>query len=241
MSKPFNQLRERLLRAGVAPRYVRRYLTELDDHLTDLRTEEERAGLSRVDAESVALSRLGGMEELAQAMISQRHFQSWCVQAPWAVFGFGPLAFLAGAYFFACVYLWCGWNIFMPGADSPFGVSGGPLRGFSNWYFQAGKGYYFCAPVLIGWGIGFVAARQRLKAFWPIVGFVLIAFMGGAAQIHASRTAIPDSLGHISMDFAFGSSTQDIIYSLLHASVILMFTAVPYFVWRLQKARRVLA
>ena len=44
MSKPFGELRERLLRAGVAPRHVRRYLNELDDHLADLRAEEERAG-----------------------------------------------------------------------------------------------------------------------------------------------------------------------------------------------------
>src|SRR5438270_12767670 len=32
MAKPFHELRERLLRAGVPPRHVRRYLTELADH-----------------------------------------------------------------------------------------------------------------------------------------------------------------------------------------------------------------
>ena len=36
----FPELRERLLRAGVAPRHVRRYLNELGDHFTDLRAEE---------------------------------------------------------------------------------------------------------------------------------------------------------------------------------------------------------
>ena len=87
MAKPFNELRERLLRAGVAPRYVRRYLTELTDHLADLRAEEERAGRSRADAEAAALVRLGGMDDLAKAMIEQRQFQSWCVRAPWAMFG----------------------------------------------------------------------------------------------------------------------------------------------------------
>jgi len=38
------ELEERLLRAGVAPRHVRRYVAELRDHLADLRAEEERAG-----------------------------------------------------------------------------------------------------------------------------------------------------------------------------------------------------
>src|ERR1700720_2457956 len=60
MAKPFHELRERLLRAGVAPRHVRRYLAELADHLADLRAEEEGAGRSRADAESAALVRLGG-------------------------------------------------------------------------------------------------------------------------------------------------------------------------------------
>jgi hypothetical protein len=57
MVKPFNELRERLLRAGVAPRHVRRYLKELADHLADLTAEEERAGRSGADAESAALAR----------------------------------------------------------------------------------------------------------------------------------------------------------------------------------------
>jgi hypothetical protein len=59
MPKPFHQLRERLLRAGVAPRHVRRYLTELDEHLADLMAEEEAAGRSRADAETAAILRLG--------------------------------------------------------------------------------------------------------------------------------------------------------------------------------------
>ena len=106
MAKPFNELRERLLRAGVAPRHVRRYLTELADHLADLRAEEERAGRSRADAESAALIRLGGMDDLAKAMTEQRQFQSWCVRAPWATFGLAPLFLLAGAWFVACLF--CG-------------------------------------------------------------------------------------------------------------------------------------
>ena len=122
MSKPFHELRERLLRAGVAPRHVRRYLTELGDHLADLRAEEERAGRSRADAESAALIRLGGVDDLSKAMIEQRQFQSWCVRAPWAMFGLAPLFLLAGSYFVALLILWSGWKIFLPGADTPFGT-----------------------------------------------------------------------------------------------------------------------
>lgn len=74
MAKPFNELRERLLRAGVAPRHVRRYLRELSDHLADLTAEEVSAGRSGTNADSAALARLGGTDELAKAMIGSRNF-----------------------------------------------------------------------------------------------------------------------------------------------------------------------
>src|SRR2546423_11577805 len=130
MAQPFNELRERLLRAGVAPRHVRRYLNELADHLADLRTEEERAGRSRADAESAALIRLGGMDDLAKAMTEQRHFQSWCGRAPWAMFGLAPLLFLAEAYFVACLFLGGGWGGLHTGDGIPFnGIPPRPIHG----------------------------------------------------------------------------------------------------------------
>jgi hypothetical protein len=237
MKTAFNELRERLLRAGVAPRHVRRYLAELADHLADLRAEEERAGHSPADAESAALARLGSIDHLARAMMDERQFQSWCARAPWAMFGVTPLLFLAGAYFLACLYLWWGWTIFKPGADTPFGSPMGPMYGLANIYFQAGKFYYGIAPILVGWAIGLIAARQRLKTVWPAVALVLIAWMGATAQIHASRTAVPRGLGHISMNFfALGPSRQAISGELLAALAIFGFTVLPYLVWRLQRA-----
>src|SRR5207248_3004071 len=86
--------------------------------------------------------------------------QSWCVRAPWAMFGLAPLCLLAGAYFVACVYLWFGWKIFLPGADTPFVSPTGPIYGIANMYFQAGKFYYFSVPVLVGWAIGLIAAAH---------------------------------------------------------------------------------
>ena len=236
MAKPFNELRERLLRAGVAPRHVRRYLTELADHWTDLTAEEERAGRSRADAESAALVRLGGMDDLARAMIEQRHFQSWCVRAPWAVFGLAPLFLLAGAYLVACLILLSGWNIFLPGTDSPFV----PVGGFAILYFDIGRLLYYSAPILVGWGIGYVAVRQRLKAVWPMAGLVLIAWMGATAQIQASRTAVPGGLGHIRMNFfTLAPSSQAISEDLLRALAILSLSALPYLLWRFKRTHSV--
>ncbi len=233
MAKPFDELRERLLRAGVAPRHVRRYLGELADHLADLREEEERIGRSRADAESEALIRLGGMDDLFSAMTERLQLRSWCARAPWAMFGLAPLFLLAGAYFVACLILWSGWRIFLPGAGTPFVQ----IDGFAIFYFGVGRWLYFGAPILVGWGIGLIACRQRFKAVWPAVGLVLVALVGSAAQVHASRPAVPGGAGHVSMDFALGPSVQGISYGLLHALVILSLMMLPCLIWRLLRAR----
>ncbi|TCK74124.1 hypothetical protein [Acidipila rosea] len=235
MAKPFHELRERLLRAGVAPRHVRRYLTELVDHLADLTAEENGAGRGREDAESAALLRLGGVNELSKAMMDQRQFLSWSVRAPWVMFGLTPLLLLAGAYFVACLILWSGWKIFLPGADTPFAR----IDGLAILYFGAGRLIYFSAPVVIGWGMVLIAARQRLKAVWPLAGLVLLALLGGTAQVHASRSSVASGAGDILMSFTFGSSVQGIFSEVIHILAILSLTMLPYLLWRLRMARTV--
>jgi hypothetical protein len=227
-----HELRERLLRAGVARRHVRRYLSELRDHLADLRAEEERAG--RADAESAALARLGQVDDLARAMIEKRELQSWSVRAPWAMFVLAPLFVLAGAYFVACFILWSGWKMFLPGTDTPFVRVDGP----AIFYFGVGRSLYYGAPILVGWGIGLVAARQRLKAIWPAAGWVLMAWIGATAQVYATRPAFPGGVGHVSMDLAFGNSVQDAASSLFRALVILTLATLPWLIWRAQRALR---
>ena len=237
MPKPFHKLREQLLHAGVAPRHVHRYLGELTDHLADLRTEEMHSGRNAGDAESEAFTRLGNMDDLAKAMIEQRQFQSWSTRAPWAMFGLAPVLVLAAAWGIALFILWSGWNIFLPGADSPFG--GHRVYGFANLYFQFGKAIYFFAPILVGWGIGVVAARQRLKEIWPAVGLMLIALIGGASQVHASRTAVINGLGHINMSFNLAPSAQGgYPDGLVHAAILLAIMALPYLIWKLHEVWR---
>lgn len=234
MAKPFEELRERLLLSGVAAPHVRRYLAELGDHLADLRTEEECAGRSRADAEAAAFERLGGVEELARAMIERRQFQSWCVRAPWAMFGLGPPVLLAAAWFSALFLLWFGWQHFLPGADTPFGRHPGSrsMFGLANLFFQADMALYYGAPILVGWGVGLIAARQQLKAAWPVVGLILNALMGGMAQVHAGLTAVPSGLGHIRMGLTLHPTAPGFIGGVLQELVIFSVTALPYLIWR---------
>lgn len=233
-----NSRRARLLTRLYPRAWRKRYGQEFQAFL-----EAERAGLRgswnvvwSALCEHMMPTHGGDMDQRSRAV----QFHSWCVRAPWAVFGLAPLLLLAGAYFIACLYLWSVWTIFLPGADTPFGVrSAGPPYGFENLSFQLGKFYYFGAPILVGWGIGFVAARQRMKAIWPTLGLLLVAMMGGTAQIHASRKVVPAGLGHIRMDFfAFTPSTQSFYGAIFHALAILLLTMLPWLIWRrLQRSR----
>jgi hypothetical protein len=87
--------------------------------------------------------------------------------------------------------------------------------------------------------MGLIAARQRVKAIWPTVSLVLIALMGGTAEIHASRSSVSTGLGHIRMNFfAVGPSTQILYEHIFRALVILLFTVLPWLIWqRLQNSR----
>jgi hypothetical protein len=233
MSKSFHEIRERLLRAGVAPRHVRRYLRELDDHLADLIAEEERAGRSGADAEAAALARLGDTNELARAMLEQPQFRSLSARAPWTMASLAPLVFLSAAYFIACFILWSGWRIFLPGAATPFGVgTGGPIYGLENIYFQTGKMIYFGAPILAGWTIALIAARQRLRAIWPAAGVVVTAFIGCLAQVRIIRPSVPGGVGHVTMGVGLGHSLGS---ALLYALATVSMTLLPYFIWRIQR------
>ena len=228
MPNPFHELRERLLIAGVAPRHVRRYLAELADHLADLKAEERRAGRTEVEAESAALLRLGGIEDLCRAMTEQRQFQSWSSRLPWATFGLLPLLLLSASYFVACFILWSGWRIFLPAATTPFV----PIHGLAILYFGIGRWIYYDAPILVGWVIAIAAARQRSKSLWPAVGLIPIAWMGSAAQVHATRAVLPAAIGHVSMSFSFLPFAHALSNETLHALLILSLTLLPFLIWR---------
>jgi hypothetical protein len=90
----------------------------------------------------------------------------------------------------------------LPGGHTPFEC--GPRHGLAKLHFQFGK--YLCgsAPILVGWVVAVLAVRQRANAIWPSTGIVLVAWMGAAARIRASRTEGPRGLGLTAWNLSFG-------------------------------------
>ena len=228
MPSPLPELRERLLRAGIAPRHARRYLAELTDHLSDLTVEERSHGLSPSDARTAALARIGTTDSLAAAMIAQPQFQSFTARAPWAVFGLTPFILLAVLWLISLCLLRLGWHLFLPGAITPFGsVPGQQLLDFRNIYFQVNRALYLGAPILVGWSMVLIAIRQRRRALWPMLSLILLTLLAATSHVQANRLEVPTGLGHIRVDFALRPAAQN-----EYALAVLLLALLPYITWR---------
>ncbi len=170
---PFEAVAETLLKGGIAPRHVRRYVRELDDHLRDLTAQQHEAGYNGDDAGARARARLGDDRELAQAMLAQPGFRSWPARLPWLVFGLLPpvLAAVAGLAFYAGVYF-IGDSAAKISAVLP--VPQDWLTGFS---MAAMTAINVLAVPVIAVALTWLAERQRLKLPWPLLGIALLLLL----------------------------------------------------------------
>jgi hypothetical protein len=169
----FETLRETLLKGGIAPRHVRRYLAELSEHLDDLTVEQLRLGYDGEEAGSRARARLGDDSELAQAMLDQPSMRSWPARTPWLVFLLLPpvLTAVIGLALYAAVYS-IGYGAAKINALLPLPESG--LVGFSTAAMTAVQ--VLAAPAMAALLV-LLAQRQRLKPVWPLLGIALLLLL----------------------------------------------------------------
>jgi len=78
----FNALKDELLGAGVAPRHVRRIVTELEDHAEDLRREARENGMHDRDAGDFAMQRIGDQRQIAHQMLASADLRAWVYRYP---------------------------------------------------------------------------------------------------------------------------------------------------------------
>ena len=88
-------LRQELLSSGIAPREVRRTLTELNDHFDDLYEHALADGCDEGDARQSALSELGDFETFAAQMRARPELRSWAFRYPRLALLVYPLTCLA--------------------------------------------------------------------------------------------------------------------------------------------------
>lgn len=178
----FEALKETLLKAGIAPRHVARYLRELTDHLADLTAAQREAGHDEETARLRARALLGGDSELAAAMLVQPGFKSLPARAPWLVFGLlPPLAMLV--LLFATIL-----PLVLIKRLHDIATTGIPMAPAPVWFQGLAHAAALFANFALGPGLVallvWTALRQRLGWKWPLLAAVLIALLG--AQMTAS-------------------------------------------------------
>ena len=89
-----SRLQTGLLRSGVAPRHVRRTIDELSDHYEDLVEQGLSEGIDSRSARSGAMTMLGELEDIAQAVRAQPELRSWAFRFPRVAAVVYPLAFI---------------------------------------------------------------------------------------------------------------------------------------------------
>lgn len=168
----FDAVREELLRAGVAPRRVRRYLHELDGHLFDLTKQEIAAGYDSVVASVRARAVLGSDHELTDGWLQEPKLKSLAARAPWLVFVLSPLAAIvltAAIQFLSFVALlrWLG----VVGLHSSYAHVLPALT-----YAMALLGNLGVIPIVAALFV-VMAWRQRVTFRWPLIGTMMMVFL----------------------------------------------------------------
>ncbi len=167
---PFETVAETLLKGGIAPRHVRRYIGELADHLEDLTERQRAAGYDAADANIRARALLGDDRELTAAMLEQKHFQSWTARLPWLVFV--PLPFILLTI--AMVALTFPIFFVGDGAAHITRLTAIPSDWLRTISVTGLAGLNMLALPLLAILLLLLAHRQRLGLLWPLTGIVLL-------------------------------------------------------------------
>jgi len=222
-----DDLRQLLLREGVKPAIVGRYVAELADHLEDLNDS---------GSPEEALRRLGTPETLAAAVLAQPGVRSWTARAPWAVLTLGPVLALILGCLLPTLLLFLGVRAFA--SDLDYGRAAEP----GTWPYLILNGLFVfnehLLPVLVGWAAVAIAVRQRAALGWLLPGILLTAILGGGLFLDVAwHTGHPADIR-----FGIGLKFADPFTTMLGRSpesVCLNLVAIlaPYAMLRLRAAR----
>ncbi|HTY93118.1 MAG TPA: hypothetical protein VMC02_04465 [Steroidobacteraceae bacterium] len=236
MPLPFESVREQLLRAGVTPRYTRRYVTELREHLADLIESGRAAGLGVGEASGRARLLMGKEADLASAAIEAGAPRSLAARAPMVMFVVLPLLLWAAVL---CADIVSMMHLLWPVRDLTPGEMPERYRvlvalgGFTARYLI---GLVLCAGCIA------IAVRQRLPSGWIWVGLGLIAVVTGMLGIYPH--VVPPEAGHpggtlysaVALVYVHGrvSLAATLGWMALHAAILFGLAAAAYHALRLR-------
>ena len=222
-------LGERLMRSGVAPRHVRRYLRELRDHYDDAIQEELGKGADRAAAEESAAKRLGDPDHLIESALARPELLSWSRRWPWVVYIVAPLLLFPAA-FVATILAMVGLSqIIVPGMDRPLPTS----------LLEILKAIrllsLYVLPVIVASGFALLARRRGASRVWAWTSIALITFVGALPNLDVYADQIGAGIGFSTrLDFLVGMFLQRWLPTAVAA--VMLYVAAEHVAHRMRTA-----
>jgi hypothetical protein len=227
--KQFELLGERLLRSGIAPRHVRRYVRELGDHYDDAIREELGKGADRAAAEESAAKRLGEADHLVESALARPELLSWSRRWPWVVYIVAPLVLFPAA-FVATIFAMVGLSqIIVPGMDrllpTPLLETLKAIRIFN----------LYVLPVTAAAGFALLARRRGVSRVWAWTSIALITFVGALPNLDVYADQIGAGIGFSTrLDFLVAMFLQRWLPTAVAA--VMLYMAAGHVAYRMRTA-----
>jgi hypothetical protein len=224
-SNHFWALRERLLREGVAPKHVRRTVTELEAHRQDIVVELRDRGVPAAQAEVEARARLGSDDALAASVLARPELRSWARKRPWAAFTIVPVvSFVAAFALWAVVFV-----MLVEALKSALGMSlleRAGVRAVAEFLFGTAL---WGMPTVIGGLCMWFAGARRAGAAWPVVGVAVISLTAAAMNLTLEWPAPPDMA---EFSAGIGIGPENALQVATRSAFTMALVLVPFFAWR---------
>jgi hypothetical protein len=233
--QPFENVREQLLKAGIAASHVNRYVVELREHLADLTNRERANGADAREAANRACTIMGSDAQLVQAMLDRSPPRALSVKAPWAVFGVLPVVAIVATGFVVATTMM---NLMWPVRA----VAHADMPGYYQGLIAAAAIFtgYIIGPLLAALCIA-TALRQRLASGWVWTGLALIALFSGFFAFHGPSfvfgTGGGGPYGAVALISRDGHIDVPATLTLIGLRAGVLF-AVAAFAWRTLRSRQ---
>lgn len=174
----FGNLQEALIRRGVAVRFARRAMLEIEAHHRDLLEAALCRGESPEQARRSADAAIGTDSTLIERFASRKELRSWSYRWP-AGYGLAPILCFAGLGFGLMYALWRTLHAIWPhSADAKVSAA---VATHIN--FAMSAVFLWLLPISLGMGFALLAYRRRICLRWPIAGILLLCAVAALVNV----------------------------------------------------------
>ena len=195
----WHNLQLTLLRGGVAPKYVRRTIKELQQHHSDLVQELLNSGLNHDEALIKANHEIGTEQTIAREVLTKQELMSWAHRFPKLILLAAPVV----GYPILFLVLFFG-TVTLP-IELIFGGNGGQTQNPQGWpltfIYSALFFYSYLLTPLFLIGLSIFARNRTTQILWPLLAVIIIAFLGSGLT---SSLIVSSEPGQSSLGLTWG-------------------------------------